>query len=247
MSFVFSPYQWIIWSLILSFIFKRRGLKIGLRWFALFVFLVLGNRGLINSVYKSIEYHPLMQQNIQGAYPYAVVLGGGFARSNGLFPDRVFFGRHINRLTEAMELVQSGKVKKIILSGGIGGLSRFKDQEMEQVKTFLIENQWPDSIILLETKSKNTHENALFTKQILDSLNVHSGILLITSATHMGRAEGCFRKQGIDLDAYSADYMQRDKLEYLDYIMPDIECLGEWEAIYREWVGRIVYKWKGYL
>ncbi|MEP7323697.1 MAG: YdcF family protein, partial [Saprospiraceae bacterium] len=202
-------------------------MKIGLRWFALFVFLILGNRGLINAVYKKIEYHPLMQQNIQGAYSYAVVLGGGFARANMLFPDRVFFGRHVNRLTEAMELVQSGKVKKIILSGGMGGLSRVKDLEMEQVKTFLIENQWPDSIILVETNSKNTHENALFTKQILDSLNVHSRILLITSATHMRRAEACFRKQGIDLDAYAADYMQRDKLGFLDYIFPDMDCLGE--------------------
>lgn len=247
LSFLLSPYLWIIWSLILSFLVRSGKTKKGLRYFALFVFLILGNRGLINLAYEKIEPRPYYQQDIHRVYDYGVVLGGGFAHTNAHFPDRVFFTQHVNRLTEAMELVQSNQVKKIILSGGIGGLTRFRDYEVDDVKTFLLENQWPDSIILTEAQSKNTYENAVNVKVILDSMQVKSKVLLITSALHMPRAAACFKKQGIDLDSYPADYLQRDKLAYLEYIMPDPQCLGEWEAIFREWVGKLVYRWKGYL
>ena len=247
LSFIISPYQWIIWSLIFSFFIRNKKFKTGLRILAVAIFLILGNRGLINTVYKIIEPRPLLQPDIHTTYEYAILLGGGFARGNKDFPDRVFFGRHINRLSETMELVQSGKVKKVILSGGIGGLSRIRDYEMEHVKDFLLENQWPDSILLTEINSKNTYENARNVKYILDSLKMTSKVLLITSALHMPRAAACFKKQGIDIDSYPADYLQRDQLEYLEYIFPDPECLGEWESIMREWIGKKVYRWKGYL
>ena len=53
------------------------------------------------------------------------------------------------------------------------------------------------------------------------------------------------KTKGIDFDSYPADYLQRDKLVYLEYIMPDPQCLGEWEAIFREWVGKLVYRLEG--
>ena len=247
LSLVISPYNWIVVSFLLSFVFKKQRVKFVLRIGALIGFLIFGNRALINQVYKSIEPAPLMQASIQVPYAYAVVLGGGLAHSNHNFPDRIFFNDHINRLTECMELVQSGRVNKVILSGGVGGLSRFRDIETNHMKTFLVENNWPDSTILVEANSRNTYENALEVKKILDSLHCTLKILLITSAVHMSRAEGCFRKQGIPLDTYPADYQQKDKLEYLEYINPDTKALGEWQALIHEWVGSLVYKWKGYL
>ena len=231
LSLVISPYNWIVVSFLLSFVFKKQRVKFVLRIGALIGFLIFGNRALINQVYKSIE----------------PALGGGLAHSNHNFPDRIFFNDHINRLTECMELVQSGRVNKVILSGGVGGLSRFRDIETDHMKTFLVENNWPDSTILVEANSRNTYENALEVKKILDSLHCTLKILLITSAVHMSRAEGCFRKQGIPLDTYPADYQQKDKLEYLEYINPDTKALGEWQALIHEWVGSLVYKWKGYL
>ncbi len=247
LSFVTAPYHWIMVCLILAVALKSRIWKRRMFFLTLLLYVVFGNKALINMVYTNIEPVALLQQDITSPYAYAVVLGGGFAYTNNKYPDRIFFRNHVNRLTECMELYQSGKIKKVIFSGGIGGLTKFKDIETEHIRTFLIENNWPDSSILVESTSRNTFENALNVKAILDSNPIGEKILLITSALHMPRAAGCFKKQGINFDVYPADYQQKDKLEYLDYILPGMDAVHEWDAIFHEWIGYMVYKWKGYL
>ena len=247
LSFVIAPYHWILLCVLLAFFIKNPKAKRKLGFLAILLYMIFGNRALINSMYSLMEPAPLFQQNIITPYEYGVVLGGGFAYSNANFPDRVFFRDHINRLTEAMELYHTGKIRKIILSGGVGGLSRFKDLETEHIKSFLLENNWPDSVILVESTSRNTMENAKNTKAILDAKNYNNKILLITSALHMPRAAACFKKQGMPFDAYPADYQQKDKVELLQFILPGMDVVGEWHAVFHEWIGTMVYRWKKYI
>jgi uncharacterized SAM-binding protein YcdF (DUF218 family) len=241
------PFHWVVGGLVLSILVKSRGWKRVFRFGSLLIFLIFGNRGLINAVYTSIEPLPLSQDKITGPYPYGILLGGGFARINPSFPDRIFFGDHINRLTESMELYHSGKIKRLIISGGDGSLARKKEAEALNINTFLSENNWPDSALVIEPDSRNTFENARNVKQILDSLQVKEPVLLITSALHMSRARGCFVKQGIELKPYPADYLQRDGLGLADYLIPDLSCFSEWQAVIKEWVGTLVYRIKGYV
>ena len=51
----------------------------------------------------------------------------------------------------------------------------------------------PDSAIIVEPASRNTYENALFTREILKEKypNATPRLLLITSAWHMRRSMGC--------------------------------------------------------
>jgi len=63
----------------------------------------------------------------------------------------------------------------------------------------------------------------------------------------MPRAKGCFVKQGIEIISYPADYLQRNRLSPGDYLIPDLSCFSEWQAIIKEWVGTIVYRIKGYV
>jgi uncharacterized SAM-binding protein YcdF (DUF218 family) len=49
--------------------------------------------------------------------------------------------------------------------------------------------------MLLETRSRNTRENARYSAQLLDARKMHH-ILLVTSALHMERAMGEFSAQG---------------------------------------------------
>lgn len=261
LSFLLHPFNWIIALFLLSMLVRSPWLKKRIRIFSLFLFLVFGNRALINEVYRRIEPPPLMQETIAAPFEYGVVLGGGFAGLNKRLPDRIQFNDHINRLTEGMELMGSGKVGKLILSGGEGGLQRDKEAESLHSLSFLREINWPDSTILTETTSRNTYENARNVKRMLDSVGVEAPgakapgakapgakapVLLITSALHMPRAAACFRKQGISFTPYPADYQQWEKVPFTQYFFPQLRCFDEWQAIFREWVGMAVYRLKGY-
>ena len=63
----------------------------------------------------------------------------------------------------------------------------------------------PKSDFLIEGESKNTHENAVFTKAFLDEEKVNGQLLLITAAFHMRRSLACFTKMGIRAEPYSTD------------------------------------------
>jgi len=60
--------------------------------------------------------------------------------------------------------------------------------------------------IIIESASRNTHENALYVKDLVSSNAKKGKVILITSAFHMRRAEGCFRKVGIDVTGFSTDF-----------------------------------------
>lgn len=256
LTFLLHPFNWIIALFLLSMLVRSPWFKKRIRIFSLFLFMVFGNRALINTVYRWIEPKPLLQETITVPFEYGVVLGGGFAGFNKKLPDRIHFNHHINRLTEAMELMGSGKVHKLILSGGEGGLRRDKDAESLLSRSFLKEINWPDSVILTETTSRNTYENAKNVKRMLDSLSSlapgakapgpEAPILLITSAMHMPRAAASFRRQGISFTPYPADYQQWERVSLLHYVLPQLGCFDEWQAIFREWVGMAVYRLKGF-
>lgn len=247
LSWLLYPFYWIVFLFLLSIFIKSNRFKFGLRLSSIILFFIFGNRAILNGVYTWNETQPLSQESIKDPYPYAVVLGGGFAQFNPRFPDRIMFRDHINRLTESMELFQSGKIKKLIISGGQGSLSSNQQIEAQYVRSFLLENNWPDSSILIEPTSRNTFENARNVKSILDSLKVNAPILLITSAMHMPRAQACFKKQGIAFTAYPADYRQRDQLGWSNYFIPELSCFDEWQAVIKEWIGIVAYRIKGYI
>ncbi len=245
--FLLSPYYWIVFLILLGILDKNKTRKKKSFWAAFLIYFIFGNSALINYTYKAIEPAPLFQQNITTPFEYGVVLGGGFVSYNESLPDRVIFNESANRLTESLELFYSHKIKKLIISGGAGGIGRIKNIESIHAATFLNEIHFPDSALIIESASKNTYENGVNVKHLLDSLGYTGKVLLITSAIHIPRALAVFKKQNIQAVAYPADYEQKPKLEYLDYFLPGVRNLNDWQLIFKEWVGYMVYWIKGYI
>ena len=88
--------------------------------------------------------------------------------------------------------------------------------ESINTKQFLIRLGVPTADILMETKSRNTHENALFSKEILKTATQEKdlNLLLITSTFHMYRAEKCFKKVGLITTPFSVDFHARNRFVF---------------------------------
>jgi len=121
--------------------------------------------------------------------------------------------------------------------------------EAQYLKNYLINIGIPEKDIFIETKSRNTHENAVFTAEALgDSVIKNSSFLLITSATHLPRATKCFFKQGIYAKPFATDrYGGPYKLKFDYYFIPNVETLSNWVVLIKEYIGLIAYTFAGYV
>ena len=182
---------------------KRRGeRRIAVLLFALtFVFYLL-----CTSVVAERTLGWLEQAYLPPAEPAGdviIMLGGGAMPDS---PDVDGVGAlcasPANRLLTAVRLQRKLGVP-ILLSGG----QVYEDTgaEAKIARRILIDLGVPESKILVETRSINTTQNARYSAEILRAQGLTQPIL-VTSAFHMKRAVLNFKKQGIDVVPYPADY-----------------------------------------
>jgi uncharacterized SAM-binding protein YcdF (DUF218 family) len=110
----------------------------------------------------------------------------------------------------------------------------------------LVEWGVPADAIHLEGRSRNTRENALNIKPMLESVGCDRS-LLVTSAAHMQRALAAFMVVGVAAYPVSTDVRVSTASNYtiIDFI-PDARALAMTSDAIREWMGRKVYEWKGW-
>ena len=99
--------------------------------------------------------------------------------------------------------------------------------------------------IIIENTSRNTKENAFNSAEILKKQFPNGDFLLITSATHMKRAQLCFDIANLKTTAFPTDCTTSYTnfgIEYL--LLPRVSALEVWENLIHEWIGYLVYKIK---
>lgn len=94
---------------------------------------------------------------------------------------------------------------RVVFTGGSAALLDEGIGEAEAVAPYLGVLGIPEGRLLLEGKSRNTFENARFTADLLKPQKGQT-FLLVTSALHMPRSVGLFRKAGFDVIACPVDY-----------------------------------------
>ena len=171
---------------------------------------------------------PIAQSPIVGAI---VVLGGDIGLP--LTP-RISSQIGGNRALHAFRLFTANKSKFIIISGGNVFPQRGVEPEAYYTSEILKEWGIPSEAILIEGRSRNTYENAIETKKLLNARQIDK-ILLITSAFHMPRALATFRTAGIDATPSPSSYsiVNYSRPQILDWI-PSIGNLGRIQVVIRE-------------
>lgn len=239
--FLITPFFWCVALLVIGW----RQRKKSNRWFwaALILFLVFSNPFLYRKAILAYQTPPPTLPLSPAAITYGILLTGftGFdGAGNG------YFGKASDRFIQAANLYHSGAINKLIVSGGTGNLFTSEPPEAIFVKSQLIKNGIPDSCILIEKKSRNTHENALYTQQLIDSAQLSGPFLLITSALHMPRSIKIFSTLTIPCIPYPCDYRVYPQANhFMNTIYPDVSYIKEWEYLIKEIVGTWVYQITG--
>lgn len=106
------------------------------------------------------------------------------------------------------------------------------------------EPRYPEERLILERDSRNTWENAIFTKQLV-SPKPGERWLLVTSAFHMPRSMGIFRKAGFDVEAYPVDWRMGGRDDLFAFTRVGGEGLAKTDIAMREWIGLLAYRAMG--
>ena len=93
--------------------------------------------------------------------------------------------------------------------------------------------------VVLEPNSRNTAENAAFTKELVKPKPGELW-LLVTSAQHMPRAVGCFRRVGFPVEAYPVGW-RTGRDGYLGSPSTFGDSLARFDSATHEWVGLFAY------
>ncbi|WP_407166034.1 YdcF family protein [Bradyrhizobium sp. ORS 111] len=174
-----------------------------------------------------------------------IVLGGGIAKPRARLSEPEF-GPAAARLFAAYSLWRAGKGKLILISGGNLPWEQLPRPEAELAAEVLQQLGVPRAALLIEGESRNTHENARNTAVIWREKGIQSG-LLVTSAMHMPRALATFRAAGLDVEPWPTDFraQQPTAKSIFDFI-PDAGALAATTAAAKEWLGLVVYRWRGW-
>jgi len=172
-----------------------------------------------------------------------VVLGG--AEDSRADPLRELAGLNeaAERMTEAIALARRFPAARLVLSGGTAGPLASGLPGATSMGRLLEALGVARGRVTLETRSRDTYENAVFTKGLV---NPRAGErwLLITTAWHMPRAMGCFRQAGFAVEPWPVDYRTSGRIEvWRNSSIP--EGLRQMDFIMREYAGLLMYYLRG--
>lgn len=230
-------------------LFRKSRIATALTATALVILLVSSNEIFSKMLVRSLEWQYLPTEQLPQT-DAIVVLGGGTRPRIAPRPwyevneagDRILYGSW---------LYKQGKAPLMIVTGGRAQwLGEGGNPESEDMAAIAEMIGVPNSAIIQESQSFNTHDNAVNTKQILIDRKINK-ILLVTSALHMPRSMEIFRKVGIESLAAPTDFLtvrnenNKGWAMILD-LLPNVEALRNTTNAIREYVGLVVYQLMGW-
>lgn len=176
-----------------------------------------------------------------------IVLGGGTNPSISAARHQVSINSAATRMTALVPLANRHPEARLIFTGGSGSVFEQEFKEAIYVKEFYEQIGFDTSRISFEDQSRNTHENAVFSKQLMGPKPGETWIL-ITSAFHLARAIGCFRAAGWPVIAYPVDYLTsgRTSFGWADLHFNPGTGLSGLHTVIHEVLGLISYRLLGW-
>lgn len=173
-----------------------------------------------------------------------IVLGGSVDENLSGVRNRVTLADAAERLTAPIALKRIYPKARIVFTGGTASLRGSAYTEAGTVQRLWRELGFDQGDVLYEDKSRNTFENAVFTRELVQP-KPGERWLLVTSAMHMPRSVGIFRKAGFPVVAYPVDYRTTGQLWGWGLPRHALRNLQITEFAAHEWIGLIAYRLTG--
>ncbi len=241
----------LIWCVL---VFVRRG-PIGERALTLAVFCLYyaaSTWPLANLAVASLETRVVRVAAVthsQGAEAI-VVLAGNASRASAFGPAELNRASW-RRLWRGVEIYYEldGRVPIIFSGGGRTGDTSASAGELAGAAASL----WgiDSDLFWIESISTNTYESAVEIKKLMDDRfpgRARHRIRLVTSAWHMPRSAGVFKKAGVDVVPEPCDYRMGERRDLeLPQLLPNYGALSTFSVAFREWMAIGFYRVRGRL
>ena len=247
LQFATQPLAWVALLLIGALIGmhgrRRWGLRLG--WAALAVLIVQGWEPLPDALIRQLEArHPEVAASTPLAgYAGLIVLGGalepGYVWQSHSQPA---LNEAAERMTAALPLLQQSPKLRLLFTGGDGQLFAGSLTEAQRAARFFATMGVAPDRLLLESASRTTYENALFSAR-LPGVDPRQPWLLLTSAWHMPRAFASFQKAGWNVTPYPVDFRTGSATPWTEYSLAD--GARKWHLLLHEAVGLLAYRLSG--
>jgi uncharacterized SAM-binding protein YcdF (DUF218 family) len=181
---------------------------------------------------------PAVPERVDGI----VLLGGAVAPAVSRAHGRIALNEAAERITETLALMQRHPEAKVVVTGGEAALwPRPDEEEAKQMRALLVELGVAPERVLSEDRSRNTYENAVMSRALVQPKPGETW-LLVTSAAHMPRAVGCFRHVGWEVLPYPVDFRTEDHPLPVLLLSAHLALL---DFAAKEWVGLAAYRLLG--
>lgn len=169
-----------------------------------------------------------------------VVLGGGFEGAINLVRGGYELNSGGDRFVETAVLARRFPNAKVLVSGGTGAILLEGEGDAATAPRLLVALGVAPERLIRENKSRNTAENALFSKELVDPQPGETW-LLVTSAFHMPRSVGLFRKVDFAVVPWPVDYRTSGREGISLFADNELDALQNTTVGVREWIGLLAY------
>lgn len=221
--------------------YRRAGLRLAIS--CLVILALLGFSPLGGMLTHTLESRFPPWDPSRGAPDGIVVLGGAIASALSRDYGEPVLNADAGRITAIAKLARAYPNARIVYSNGDPSLFGTGSPDGRPLYQLLDSFGVPRERVVLESRSRNTFENAIFTKEMVNP-KPGERWLVVTSAQHMPRAIGCFRQAGFAVEAYPVAWRTQQR--------PNIKPGGPFGAgLYNldnaahEWLGLIAYRLTG--
>ena len=232
----------LIGVLLMTTRFVRAGRRLAV--IAVIGFAVCGLTPFGNAIILPLEQRFPPYDAARGAPTGIISLGGALDTVVSPARDEVALNEAAERMTAMAELARRYPQARIVFSGGSGRLILDGVSEASLAARLFESFGIARERTTLEDKSRDTLENARFTRELVQP-KPGERWLLVTSAHHMPRAVGLFRAEGFAVEAYPVDYRTRGAIDLLRFFSTVGDGLRRTDTATREWVGLLVYRLTG--
>jgi uncharacterized SAM-binding protein YcdF (DUF218 family) len=212
----------------------------GLAAASVIILAILGLSPIGNLLIIPLEQRFPAWNGAAGAPDGIIVLGGAIAPDVSRARNEIALNESAERTTVVAELARRYPEARILFSGGSGALIYDEGIEAEFAVRLFETFGIPRSRVMREDRSRNTVENAMFSKQMIAPKPGERWVL-VTSAYHLPRAVGAFRKVGFAVEPYPVDWRTRGNEDAWRPFATLGDGLRRTDTAVREWVGLAAY------